>query len=152
MSFTKRNKLIDKINSFKKLNDTMNKGHEEKSRFSVFLITIGVLLKSFFCHNFKKKTSSTIERHKNKYIITYYINESKYIIILPSSKMINKVLRASDENGNDITEILEEYIGPVNNFHGMRYYPLMLGFNKITIELDDGNIKVFEGRDIIDIS
>lgn len=81
------------------------------------------------------------------YSVTYYYKGYKYKILL--HKRINLgILTILDHNNNDITEHLERYIGPNNDFHTIRLTPRNLGYSKLKIVVND-DVKEFYHDDLI---
>ena len=101
--------------------------------------------------NFIKKPSSNIIKINDKYSLSYNVNGINYNMVLPYNKNINDITKVVNENGTDITELFESYLGPCNNFHGFKYTPSTLGFDKIIIETIDFEYKTFNKDDVISL-
>ena len=41
--------------------------------------------------------------------------------------------------GTDITKVLKKYLGPNNDFHGLKYTPSLLGYKYLTIKVETGD-------------
>jgi hypothetical protein len=86
---------------------------------------------------------------KNLYEITYDIGNTTYKILTSKTRGPKKIIIAFDETGNDISDIIESYAGPLEDFHGRSYTPNMLGYKQITISLSNGDELFFEENKII---
>ncbi len=65
------------------------------------------------------------------------------LIIRPSSNIV----KITDDKGND----LSEWAGPFKNFYGIKLRPSDLGYKKVIITYDNGEEKVFDEHNDIDI-
>lgn len=77
------------------------------------------------------------------YKLNYSLNGQRYTIpiVNPRSEHYsndNSVLMVLDENGNDITNSIQCYLGPRSNFHGLRLSPSEIGLGNVTVLTNDG--------------
>jgi hypothetical protein len=92
-----------------------------------------------------------VKINKNTYQLTYVINGQLYKLIVKTRKGPKNVILATDENDEDITDIIHSYMGPCENFHGDTITPEFFGKNKITLNLSSGEDKTFDKTDAISI-
>jgi hypothetical protein len=59
----------------------------------------------------------------------------------------NNIVKITDDKGND----LSEWSGPGKNFYGIKLRPSDLGCKKVIVSYDNGEKKVFEEHNDIDI-
>ena len=71
-------------------------------------------------------------------------NTESFVDILSSN------LQISNENSEDITEIILPYLGPENNWHGANLTPNILGYKSLIFQLADSNERQYSYDDIID--
>lgn len=77
------------------------------------------------------------------YKLNYYLNGNRYSIPIvhyrgSNNEDQNSILMVLDENGNDITNDIQCYLGPLSNFHGLRLKPQELGLKDVTVLTNDG--------------
>jgi len=73
-----------------------------------------------------------------------------YTIRFPKQRGLKPFTRVRNEKGEDVSNILNKYLGPYNNFHGVQTTPTMLGFSKLEFENSrTDKIQTFESDDII---
>ena len=68
----------------------------------------------------------------------------KFPLIL---RVNNNVTKITDDKGND----LSEWSGPGKNFYGIKLTPSDLGYKKVIVTYDNGDEKVFDEHNDIDI-
>jgi hypothetical protein len=86
---------------------------------------------------------------KTHFDLVYYDGPNKYIVRFPKVRGPTRMSQAISESGDDITEILRQYIGPSHNFHGIPTTPALLGFRQIKIIFKDETGEVFEQDQIL---
>jgi hypothetical protein len=68
-----------------------------------------------------------MECQNNFFRFTYYNGSQKYKMVFPKQKRC--ISYVTKENGEDISNIFFEYLGPGNNFYSIQTTPLMLSWN-----------------------
>lgn len=102
----------------------------------IFLGSIKLYLKNLIFGT--KQCHSTIEQvSKNKYTITYSINDKIYKIIIRPNRKPHPVYQIRDSEGLDVTDHIVPYMGPEYNYHGSKITPTDLGHMALTIQLDN---------------
>ena len=103
--------------------------------------------------NFLQYMNSTVKKlDKNKFEITYVINGKMFKMITSPPKGPSLILQVSDDNQDDITEIVLPYLGPKNNWHNTEFTPSFFGSNSLSFEISNGDTKTFTGDEVIVIS
>lgn len=106
----------------------------------------------FVKQNIFTNRKSTVSVDNNKIIIEYMFNNKIYKILVPEKKISppKKYKLIKDENGNDITQIIEMLMGPGKNFHKLTYTPHDLGLKQVIFVniIDDGEV-IYEEEDIL---
>lgn len=84
----------------------------------------------------------------DKFVVSSYpVNGNWYKVLIPRElRGVGKVLLVVDQNDNDVTSEIQEYLGPYDNFHGYNPTPSDLGFEKLAFLLFDGSELSF-GKD-----
>lgn len=88
---------------------------------------------------FTKQTESAVDYEDGYGSLTYYDEGKKYIYLFPAKNKSNDLIVFKDENNNDITKEVEQYLGPLQNFHGVLLTPKDLNYKKIFV-FRDGDI------------
>jgi hypothetical protein len=74
-----------------------------------------------------------------------------YIFKFDEKHRSNDLIIFKDEFDHDITDLIEPYLGPLQNFHGISYTPIDFD-RKIIKVFRDGNVsylKTFEKYDVL---
>jgi len=100
-------------------------------------------------YNFKEWYSWNINgikltSQKNYYTLFYNVYHGSqsysYKIAFPKKRGPCNIKRVSNDQGEDVTDEIKEYLGPGHNFYGIQTCPGMLGYNFLKIEYYNGNI------------
>lgn len=94
--------------------------------------------------------------------ITYFIRDTKYVIITKIKRGIRDVSYVYDGNfkdgdieydqSKDITEKISMYMGPYKDFHKIPTTPSMLGYTHLTVKYKNGIIRNFSHNEVIIVS
>ena len=138
--------MNNKYQKWKKLNSLIATTHTNKCKivwYSLMMImqTILISFKQYLNNNVKKLNKSTFE-------ITYVIKGQIYkiIISLPSMSGPSPILQISDENQNDLTDIVLPYMGPLYDWHGNHFTPEFFNCKSLTFELSNGTEHTYEDK------
>jgi hypothetical protein len=120
------------------------------NRLSRLIHRVGPVPKG--CHD---SSSKIMKQANNMSVLSYYdvINDKckKYIFLFSEKARSNDLIIFKDEFNNDITDFIEPYLGPLQNFHGSLLTPRDFNHKKIYV-FRDGSInvsKTFEGDEPI---
>lgn len=84
--------------------------------------------------------------------LIYHDGSYVYTIRFPKQRGPKPFVKVIDENGNDVTDVINKFLGPHNNFHGIPTTPKMLGFSRLSFnfqsDLPDGEEFPLRGRDL----
>jgi len=75
----------------------------------------------------------------------------RYKIQLSTRCLPSPLIQITDEEENDVTECISEYMGPRKDFHNIKYTPSDLGYTVLNFYTSDGDTKSFSEKEIIDI-
>ena len=90
---------------------------------------------------------------KGEYDILYVLHEQLYKIRVytkrgPRNKIVLQVINENDE---DVTSVISQYLGPMEDFHAIIYKPETFGYKQLTFNLQDGTSEVFDSSEPIKI-
>jgi hypothetical protein len=101
-------------------------------------------------HSLLQKLNQSVEKiDKNTYEITYSIGARLYKFRTKTQKGMSNILQIIDSDNNDVTELIEPYIGPHRDFHNCEYTPHLLNFKSLTFNFNDGESTTFIEHDKI---
>ena len=141
--------LKDRYNKIKSLNQLVSSQY--KNVFVIFWVSFYIIMQAMYIKFLQLVNKSMVKINKNTYQLTYVINGQLYKLIVKTRKGPKNVILATDENDEDITDIIHSYMGPCENFHGDTITPEFFGKNKITLNLSSGEDKTFDKTDAISI-
>jgi hypothetical protein len=87
--------------------------------------------------------NALVRTNKHTYELTYTVEGKIYRILLRVKRGPKKLIYAYDQDSNDITENLQMYLGPNDDFHHGTFTPDYFNKESITVHLADGDEKVF---------
>jgi hypothetical protein len=92
----------------------------------------------------------TIEKFNRDYIkIKYNYKNKPYYYLLKVKRGVTPLLKLTDENGNDILDVIAPYLGPNLDCHGVLLTPNDFGYKKITATTVFDNTSIFDENDNI---
>lgn len=85
--------------------------------------------------------------------LEYFHNGKKYIIVWKPNSYKNtpKILGVTDEEGNDVTEDVNKFLGPTKDFHTLDITPSIMGYKTLNFELLFLGTKTFKDYEIINL-
>jgi len=99
---------------------------------------------------FQLLNKSIVKITKNKYELTYMLNNNMYkILVTTSIGPQPKIIQALNEVDDDITETIIPYLGPAGNFHGLKYKPTDFNIKILTLNMSDARELTFTANDEI---
>jgi hypothetical protein len=115
----------------------------------IMWICTRVIIKNIYITCVQKLNQTLTKIDKHTYKLTYVINGVQYIIHIKTKRGPKLLLQALDDKDNDITEKIQAYLGPSENFHGHVYTPEFFGTNELTLSLSSGEEVSFGVNDTI---
>jgi hypothetical protein len=94
--------------------------------------------------------SYLVKQDKNTYLLTYNINGKVYKNLIKVKRGPCPILQISNEDTEDVTTNVLQYLGPTRNWHGNQYTPKILGYKTLVFECDDGEEKVYNENDTLE--
>lgn len=135
--------------------------------YAITSVTIGIIyyyidthpqtrffIKYFFDKKPSEQQEPTLIKNGNKYILTYFHGKKKHVFVFDEAARSNDLIIFKDEFNKDITDEIEPFLGPLQNFHGVLYKPNDFGHKKINV-FRDGVInfsKTFDENDHIKLN
>lgn len=138
---------ITKYYKFRMLNSFV--GKQQKGALVILWISIVLIVKAMI-YNFSQWINKTVVKKGDNYEVTYFIKGNKYIMRIPNKDVSpSPVFLITGDNDADITEEVEPFLGPYNNFHGISVTPSSFNQLSLSIETIDGKTRVFNRNDLI---
>ena len=147
-----QNTAVTKFKKFRKLNDTVGRTTHQKSTWMILWISLVILMKALYICLCQWLNKTVVQIDKKTYEVRYVISGRPYIMRVKPKRGPNRsVLQVLDNEDEDITDTIQMYLGPEENFHGIRYTPSFFQKEKMFFELGDGRKLEFEENDNIDL-
>lgn len=112
-------------------------------------IVAKIFVKYVYLQLLQKLYKTVLHVHKNKYEIQYVLHDTIYKVRTQVQRGPSKIILIKDQHGNDITNDMRCYLGPNEDFHGQLTTPTNLGYEKIYIQLRNGQELEFDAHAII---
>lgn len=90
--------------------------------------------------------------NKHSYEVTYCLSGKIYKFHVKPKRGVQTVMQIIDHDSNDVTEEIEPFIGPAEDFHHQEYTPHTFGYKSLTFNCFDGSTKVFEEYQILSLN
>ena len=117
------------------------------SRAMIVWICFKIIARSFYLNFIQYMNDSVVQLDKNTYEISYVLKGQLYKMLVKPLKGPAMILQVSDENLNDLTDIVLPYMGPKGDWHGFHLSPTFFRCNSLTFEFADGTEKTFFTED-----
>jgi hypothetical protein len=98
---------------------------------------------TFLCSKSELQTKLRIDDNFNSLEYYDWLKDKKYIYLFNENLRSNDLIIFRDELNNDITDHIEPYLGPMQDFHGVKLTPGDFNHKKITI-FRDGEINLLK--------
>ena len=144
-----KNNVVVKYRKFRKINRLVATNY--KGIFTILWISLCMVAKALWISFIQYVTSSVTQIDKNKYAITYMINGRLYKTIVKTSRGPRKIILVSDENQDDISHLIFQYLGPEENFHNEIFTPSFFNKKELIFEMSDGSEKIFKENECISV-
>ena len=146
----KKNKFIsEKFNNLKRLYNLVSTRHS--SPIIITLISIKMILQSFYLEFHQIINNTVIKIDKNKYILTYILNGKEYKMIISPSRGPSPVFNIVNDKNANVTDEIIPYLGPNNDWNNYKFSPDFFRYKTLTFHLLNGQIIDFHDKDIIAI-
>ena len=123
-----------------------------KNRWKIIKISFSIIFKIFYISICQSLNKCIETKDNGQYVITYVIRGRLYKMIIDSPKGPKKFIQIIDNDDEDITDILEPYIGPNSDFHNKKTTPADFKYKNLTFNMTDGSTLFFEKNDIIKLN
>jgi len=142
-----KDKVVEKYKKFRELNKLVSKQY--KTVGMILYVSICMVLKMYWM-NFLQWSNNSIEVLNKKNIsISYVLNGKLYKLLVKAKKGPNLVLLVTDENNEDVTDLVLPYLGPNNDWHHNFFKPCFWDKKFLCFELSCGEMKSFKEDDTI---
>mgnify|MGYP006252684663 CR=1 FL=1 len=126
-------------------------GYKKNLKFKIMILTLKLLLKMMVISLLEYLDPRLIKVNKNKYIVSYVLNNKLYKLHCKIRRGPTPVLQVIDQDLNDVTLLFYPWFGSNNDFHKQMYTPKDLNYRELTFQMANGDNKVFEEMDIIQV-
>jgi hypothetical protein len=139
------NTAIRQYTRFKRLNNLVETKY--KSAFMILYVSL-LLIFQMLWYNFAQWVNKSLVQKKGKlYEITYVINGQKNkLVVLPKRGPKDVMLVTGDnlvEKDNEITNLVDPYLGPRCDFHGATFTPAFFNMESMTFQMADNRELTF---------
>ena len=125
--------------------------HHETIMNSV-LHTVRTVTWIFYLCIYQRITRNIVWVNKNEFDIHYVFADKLYKLRIKTKRgpcHTRRVLQVINDKDEDITENILPYIGPYNDWHGLKYTPKDFDAGHITFNMNNGDVVFFEEPDCI---
>jgi hypothetical protein len=119
--------------------------------FVLFWLGVQIVAQTAYISLLQRLNRSVVKLDKNTYRVSYAINGICYNMIVKPKRGPKRIIQVIDQNDNDITEQIQAYMGPMENFHGTVFTPAFFNADIITVSLDTGDEQTFSRDQTINI-
>lgn len=144
-----KNTIVTKYESFRELNKLVGTRY---STFGMILwISFCMILKMYWIMFLQWVNSSVMHsRDKKTFELTYVVKGRMYKIFLTPSRIPFPFLLVTDENHDDMTDVILQYYGSSFDWHKTEFTPAFWGKKSLTFEMTNGETKSFsEGECLV---
>lgn len=141
-----KNVVMKKFKKFRKLNSLVATGETEN--FKIIYVSLKLIAKASYISfiQYMNNSVTPIEGGKS-YELTYVINGRIYKLIVTPIRGPVPIMQISNDNGEDVTDIVLPYMGPQYDWHYREFAPRFFGYKSLTFELADGSERTYEDSD-----
>jgi len=138
--------LINLYKTYKLFVDPQNNLGHIYALKSIFNITLALF-------QIKTKKQKDPEKFNKKYIkISYKYKDKAYYYLLKVPRGVAPLKSITDENSNDISDIIGPYLGPNLDCHNSDIYPRDFGYNQVKITTVFDKVIVFDEDQKIELT
>lgn len=104
----------------------------------------------------QRLTNSVVRLDSKNHEVNYVLGGKLYKVIVTSVRGPHPIFKIYGvEDGGDVIEVTDRilpYFGPQRNWSGCIYRPNTFGLKKMSIYLSNGDVRLFEHDEILDIT
>lgn len=90
-----------------------------------------------------------LESTKTHYVVPYTHGNQEYKILCKKARNRIRLIKITNESGDDVTDDIKPYMGPGLNFHNIPTTPIDFGHKRLVFEMLGGEQKEYEENDLI---
>lgn len=144
------NRAVRDYSRFKALNSLVATHH--KNIGLILWFSMCIIVKAMYINLIQYLNKSMRKIDKNHYELSYVVNGNLYKMFIRIRRGPRNIIQALDGDDCDITDMIQEYGGCSEDFHGYPLTPCALGKNSVTLYLSSGDEKIFGLCDVISIA
>lgn len=125
-----------KKKKFKSLMDLVATQHSNIAK--ILWVCLCMIFKAMYIDLIQILNRSVVKTDKHTYEVSYVVNGRVYTMHVKTKRGPRALIQALDENDRDLTEKLQAYLGPMEDFHGAEFTPEFFGAHDLTVHLSSG--------------
>ena len=149
-SFYFHDEIKNKCKKIKSFYDLVSMHHSKIG--TILYVMICVLAKSLYLSFIQSINKTMRQIDKHTFELTYTVNNQNYKLLIKIKRGPRKLLYAFDENNKDVTEMIQMYYGPNEDFNHNKFTPGFFNLDNLTLSLSDGSELTFSKNDAIIVS
>lgn len=139
--------INNKYNKWKRLTNLVSTQYD--SNFMITFISLKMVFQTLYQSLLQYMDNSIIKINRNTYELKYVINGKLYKMIINPLRGPVPILNVKNEYNEDITDIIIPYLGHRNDWNEYKFYPQFFNYKQLKIELNNGEIKIFNNSETI---
>jgi len=139
--------VMDKYRRFRSLNKLVSSQY--KNICMILWVSIQLICKSLYLSFVQWINNSVVKVDKHRYEVSYLINGRLYKMVVKPVRGPAPILLVTDEECNNVTDLVIPYMGVQRDFHGVKITPQFLGYKELTLELDSGETIVLDETEVL---
>lgn len=141
--------FLTKYRKFRDLNKLVSTHY--KTVWSIVWVSLCMVAKMYWI-NFLQWANNTIEYVDNKHVcITYVLQGRMYKMVVKLRKGPSDILLVTDEDSNDVTDMVLPYLGPQGDWHGKEFKPEFWKKRMLNFELSSGEQETFLENEVVKV-
>jgi hypothetical protein len=141
-----KNVVIKNFKEFRRLNSLV--ATSETENFKIIYVSLKLIAKASYISfiQYMNNSVKSIEGGKS-HELTYVINGKMYKLIVTPTRGPAPIMQISNDNCEDVTDIVLPYMGPQYDWHYREFTPRFFGYKSLTFELADGSERTYDDSD-----
>lgn len=108
-----------------------------RNRYSSMINNIRILAKSKYQQLIPKYTAKIMKFGNTHFEVRYTIGGREFRMIATPPRGPQSYYEIRNQDDDDVTDIVEKYIGPAGDWHGSQLTPAFFGYTKLTFVCDE---------------
>ena len=135
-------------NQLKMLGNVVSTATGNPSKLKLIYITCSVIFKAIWITFMNKLHKNVKKIGRNLFEVKYCLNGRQVIFVIEVKRGPSSILQVIDENEEDITDKVDSYLN-YNDIIIKKMSPVDLGYENLTINMSNGDVKTFDQEEKI---